>query len=218
MIRHRKFKTFLFLILSITLLSACKRIYAPSEHIPISMDVVGPIDVRNVISIVNDQTKSNLVLVHSTGYANLQKWTDFIVDQLKAELENRGIQIKPNSDIVFKVSVQDAKLYSGTFAGRCILKVLVERHDIAWSKTYEGNCARLQTSIDCAIYRAVEAILGDRGFQKALSREYQEKVEEEAVSEEDVVEKLKQLKEMRDQGLITEEEYQNKKKEILGEF
>ena len=221
MYRSIKLMFSLFLIILIVLSLACSKVLTPHSQIPISMNIVGPIDVRNEVSILNSQTK-RLTLIHASGgfksYANLQQWTDFIIDQLKTELEKRGVQVKADSDIAFKISVQDIKFYQGQFAVRTIIKVLVERSDIAWSRTYEGNCARFSSSIDCSVYRAVEAILGDRGFQKALSREYREKVEEEAASEEDIVEKLKQLKEMKERGLITEEEYQNKKKKILEEF
>jgi hypothetical protein len=223
MVSSPKFFLSWFLILLALLFFACTHVAGPDRQIPVSMDIVGPIIAHNEISLVNNQNKRLELVSSGLGhkcYVNYQQWTEFIVNQLKEELEKRGVKVNPESDIVFRVSVQDLKFYSGTFAARCVVKVLVGRPDIAWSNIYEGNYVSMSDEryMNGATYRAVEAILGDRGFQKALSREYQEKVEEEAVSEEDVVEKLKQLKEMKEKGLITEEEYQNKKKEILEEF
>ena len=46
-------------------------------------------------------------------------------------------------------------------------------------------------------------------------KEYQKDERQNIVDEKSIVKKLERLKEMRDRGLITEEEYQGKKKEIL---
>lgn len=225
MVLSPKFLLSCFLIFLAFMFSACTHVivHSPDEQIPVSMDIVGPIDVRNEVSLVNSQTKK-LELVSSglgfKNYVDYQQWSEFIVNQLREELDKRGVKVSSESDIVFRVSIHDLKFYSGTFAARCVVKVLVERPDIVWSNIYEGNYVSMsgERYMNGAVYRAVEAIIGDRGFQKALSREYQEIVEEESVSEEDVSEKLRQLKKMREEGLITEEEYQTKKKEILEEF
>ena len=83
------------------------------------------------------------------------------------------VQAEPDSDYIFNVSVRDVKLAQGSWATRCIVTVLVERADGQWSNTYEGNNASPASAaraIDGAVYRAVEAIITDRGFRDALSQ------------------------------------------------
>jgi len=92
---------------------------------------------------------------------------------LETELKNRGVQVKPDSEDVFKVRVEHVGLFWGSFATRCIVNVRVEKKDGTWSKTYEGNNASpasLYRAVDGAVYKAVVAIMGDNDFKNAISR------------------------------------------------
>ena len=170
------FTSFLLMVV-IFLISACSHVVFPRGQIPVKMDVVGPIDTTKEISFVNQQTESKLTLIATQGahkyFADFKQWTDLIVDQLEFELKNRGVQVSSSGDYTFNVSVNNARLFWGTWATRCIVNVRVEKSDGAWSKTFEGNNASpasLNRSIDGAVHRAVEAILKDRGFMNALSQ------------------------------------------------
>ncbi len=108
---------------------------------------------------------SNKVLV-------IQYLNSVVSAKKKASGTKEG-QVKPESDYIFNVSVQDAKLIQGAWATRCIVNVLVERDDGIWSHTYEGNNASpasIERAIDGAVYRVVEAIIADRGFRNAISQ------------------------------------------------
>jgi len=91
----------------------------------------------------------------------------------KKVLGIKEVEIEPEGEDVFKVSVQDVRFFQGAWATRCIVDVLVEKGDGTWSKTYEGNNASpvsVERAADGAVYRVVEAIIADRGFRKAISR------------------------------------------------
>ena len=173
----RKPVLILLIVIAPFLFSACSHLMNPRGPIPVKMDVVGAMNVNNAISLQNDVPESKLTLIASRGYhkwyADYSAWTSFIVDHLGTELKNRGVQVNPDSEKIFKVRVEQAGLYWGQFASRCVVNVRVERKDGTWSKSYEGNNASpmsLYRAIDGAVYKAVVAILQDRAFVDAMSR------------------------------------------------
>jgi hypothetical protein len=149
----------------------------PRGPIPVKMDVVGAMNVNKPISVQNDVPDSKLVIIASQGfhkyYADYRVWTSFIVSHLETELRSRGVQVSPDSQDVFKVRIEQAGIYWGSFSTRCVVNVRVERKDGTWSKSYEGNNASpasLYRSIDGAVHEAVVAILQDKDFTNAISR------------------------------------------------
>ena len=170
------FTSFLLMVV-IFLISACSHVVFPRGQIPVKMDIVGPIETTKEISFVNRQTESKLTLIATQGahkyLADFKQWTDLVVDQLESELKNRGVQVNSSGDNTFNVSVDNARLFWGSWATRCIVNVRVEKSDGTWSKTFEGNNtspASINRSIDGAVHRAVEAILKDSGFRNAISQ------------------------------------------------
>jgi len=159
------------------LFSACSHVMIPRGPIPVKMDVVGAMNVNKAISVQNDVPESKLVIIASQGfhkyYADYRVWTSFIVSHLETELRSRGVQVSPDSQDVFKVRIEQAGIYWGSFSTRCVVNVRVERKDGMWSKGYESNNASpasLYRSIDGAVYKAVVAILEDKDFRNAMSR------------------------------------------------
>jgi len=134
-------------------------------------------NVSKAISFENAVPDSKLTLIGSQGfnkwYADYKVWTSFIASHLETEVKNRGVQVTPDSSEIFRVKVEQAGLYWGSFAIRCIVNVQVERKDGTWSKKYEGNNASpatLYRAVDGAVYKAVVAILEDKDFRNAMSR------------------------------------------------
>ena len=166
-----------FLLIFALLFSACSHVVYPRGPIPVTMDVVGPIDTPNEISFVNGVADSKLILIATYGahkyFADFKQWTDLIVDQLETELAKRGVHVKPDGGDIFTVSVENARLFWGTWAIRCIVNVRMEKEDRTWSKTFEGNNtspATLNRAIDGAAYKVVVAIIEDQDFKKAISQ------------------------------------------------
>jgi hypothetical protein len=167
----------LLVVILVFLFSACSHVSIPRGPIPVKMDVVGSMDISKPISFENGMPESKLTLIGSQGfhkwYADYSVWTSFIVSHLEAELKSRGIQVKPDSEEIFKVKVEQVGLYWGSFAIRCVVNVRVERKNGTWSKTYEGNNASpatLYRAVDGAVYKAVVAIMQDKEFINAISR------------------------------------------------
>jgi hypothetical protein len=163
------------LLILALMLAACSHVVFPLTPIPVEMDKVGPINTTKAIALVNGQTESKLTLVTVLGsdkyFADFKQWGDFVVAQLRSELEKRKVQVKPQGDYAFKVSVTNVRFFKGAFAIRCIVNVQLDRSDGKWSKTFEGNNAGgdINRAIDGAVYKAVAAIIGDLDFQRALS-------------------------------------------------
>jgi hypothetical protein len=154
--------------------SGCSHVVYPRGAIPVKMDVVGSMDAKKVVSFINGVTDSKLNLVTTKGsdkyFADYKHWTSSIVSQLEEELRNRGVQVKPESEVGFKVGVESVGLFWGAFATRCIVRVRIEKIDGTWSRTYEGNNAsnHFNRAIDGAAYKVVVAIMGDQDFKNAI--------------------------------------------------
>ena len=163
------------LLILALMLAACSHVVYPLNPIPVEMDKVGPINTTKAIALVNGQTESKLNLVAVQGsdkyFVDFKQWSDFIVTQLGSELAKRKVQVKPQGDYTFKVSVTSVRFFWGAFQVRCIANVQVERSDGKWSKSFEANNsgANINRAIDGAAYKAVAAIIGDPDFQRALS-------------------------------------------------
>jgi hypothetical protein len=170
----RSLKVVLFLLLFALLFSGCSHVVYPRGPIPVKMDVVGSMDAKKTVSFINGVTDSKLTLIATQGtdkyFADYKQWTSSIVSQLESELRNRGVQIKPESEVGFKVGVESVGLFWGAFATRCIVRARVEKTDGTWSRTYEGNNAsnHLNRAIDGAAYKVVVAIMGDQEFRNAM--------------------------------------------------
>jgi uncharacterized lipoprotein YajG len=167
----------LLIVISVFLFSACSHVTIPRGPIPVKTDVVGSMPISKPISFENGVPESKLTLIGSQGYhkwfADYRVWTGFIVSHLETELKSRGVQVKPDSEEIFKVKVEQAGLYWGSFAIRCVVNVRVEKKNGTWSKTYEGNNASpatLYRAVDGAVYKAVVAILQDKEFINAISQ------------------------------------------------
>jgi len=156
------------------LFSGCSQVVHPSGAIAVKMEVIGPMDAKKVLCFTNAVSDSKLTLVATQGnqkyFADYKHWTGSIVSQLEDELRKRGVQVKPESDIGFRVSVESVGLFWGAFSKRCIVRVRAGKIDGTWSKNYEGNHAsdNFDQAIDGAVYKVVVAIMGDQDFRNAI--------------------------------------------------
>jgi hypothetical protein len=175
MFRSKKMILVLFGVTLSLLFSGCSHVTVPRGPIQVKTDVVGALDIPKEISFENGVPESKLTLIGSQGfhkwYADFRVWTSFITNHLETELRSRGVKVTPGSGTPFRVKVEQAGLYWGSFAIRCVVNVRVEKMDGTWSKTYEGNNsspATLYRAVDGAVYKAVVAILGDKDFKNAV--------------------------------------------------
>ncbi len=164
----------LLMVLLALLFSGCSQVVYPKGAIAVKMDVIGSMDAKKVLSFANGVPNSKLTLVATQGnqkyFVDYKHWTDSIVSQLEDEFRKRGVQVKPESDVSFKVSVESVGLFWGAFSQRCIIRVRADKIDGTWSKNYEGNdaSANFSRAIDGAVYKVVVAIMGDQDFRNAI--------------------------------------------------
>jgi hypothetical protein len=164
----------LSMVMSALLLSGCYQVVHPTGTIAVKMEVIGSMDAKKVLSFTGGVPDSKLRLIATQGnqkyFADYKHWTGSIVSQLEGELRKRGVQVKPESDVSFKVSVQSVGLFWGAFSQRCIVRVRVDKTDGTWFKNYEGNDAsdNFDRAIDGAVYKVVIAIMGDQDFRNAI--------------------------------------------------
>ena len=89
---------------------------------------------------------------------------------VEEELRKRGVQVRPESDVNFKVSVESVGLFWGAFSQRCIVRARADKMDGTWSKNYEGNNAsdNFDRAVDGAVYKVVVTIMEDQDFRNAI--------------------------------------------------
>jgi len=164
----------LLMVLLALLFSGCSQVVYPRGAIAVKMDVIGSIDAKKVVSFTNGVPESKLTLVATQGnqkyFVDYKHWTGSIVGQLEDELRKRGVQVRPESDINFKVSVESVGLFWGAFSQRCIVRARADKMDGTWSKNYEGNNAsdNFDRAVDGAVYKVVVTIMEDQDFRNAI--------------------------------------------------
>ncbi|HUL23763.1 MAG TPA: hypothetical protein VLZ10_20070 [Thermodesulfobacteriota bacterium] len=164
----------LLMVLLALLFSGCSQVVYPRGAIAVKMDVIGSMDAKKVISFTNGVPESKLTLVATQGsqkyFVDYKHWTGSIVSQLEDELRKRGVQVRPESDVSFRVSVESVGLFWGAFSQRCIVRARADKMDGTWSKNYEGNNAsdNFNRAIDGAVYKVVVTIIGDQDFRNAI--------------------------------------------------
>jgi hypothetical protein len=172
-------------------------------------------------------------------YVDLYPWTEQIVERLKVELREKGVKISPSGTHTFKVyicNVEPIRARMNFTKSYTHVYIRIEKANGTWTKTYKGTGERLlglggggrgvgdpcysAAILAAGAYNAVEAIIKDNEFKEAISisTAYVGKTTEGVPEKEKIMQKLEYLKEMRAKGLITEDEYQIKKKEILKAF
>jgi len=174
MVKSSKLVFPLLVVLFALVFSGCSHVVYPRGPIAVKMDVVGSMEAKKAVSFANGVADSKLTLVATQGthkyFADYKQWTSSIVSQLEDELKNRGVQVKPESEVGFKVVVESVGLFWGSFSQRCIVRARVEKIDGTWSRTYEGNNASINfnRAIDGAVYKLVVAIMGDQDFKNTM--------------------------------------------------
>jgi hypothetical protein len=174
MLKTSKLVFLLLMVLFALLFSGCSQVIYPRGSIPVKMDVVGSMDAKKVVSFTNGVPDSKLTLIATQGsqkyFVDYKHWSGSIVSQLEDELRKRGVQIKPESEVGFKVAVESVGLFWGAFSQRCIVRARAEKIDGTWSKSYEGNNAsgNFNRAIDGAVYKVVVGIMEDQDFKNAI--------------------------------------------------
>nr|MBC8362522.1 SHOCT domain-containing protein [Candidatus Desulfatibia profunda] len=152
--------------------------------------------------------------------AELHLWTGQLIEILEGELKKRGIKVAPDAEKVLKIKIKDINFYL-PFMGFHVRAWVDFNVDVGgvYSKSFIGRGKSGGTGLraygNAMLWSAVE-ILNDPDIQKYI-REPIEKAITPA-KDDDVEDKLEKLKTLFDKGLITQEEYDSKKTELLEKF
>jgi hypothetical protein len=126
------------------------------------------------------------------------------------ELEKNGVPLSSNAHKTIKVVVTNLEIeghrYSFVFWAHLDLE----------AETGDGNICKLRVSNSGGTMHRASGGAITRGIAELLNnRDIISYIQGTSVEEKDPYRKLEKLKQMRDGGLITEDEYNNKKNEIL---
>jgi len=167
------------------------------------------------IVITNNQPNTDNVLIMKGKmvFANLNQWTELTIEILKFEFLDNNIYVSYDSNKRLSLSIINAQVTQEFGVMRANLDLNVVTGG-GFKKTYRITNTGLDIwrACGCAITRAVATMLNDDMILSYIGGK------ESQFPKERAVDKLKQLNEMRDKKLITQEEFDEKKKEILDEF
>jgi len=205
----------LILLLFISSISGCTFHITPTE-IPMKPGMVMQrYESLDPIAITNNQPNTdNVVIVKGKMvFANLNQWTELAIEILKTEFLDNNIYVSYDSNKKLFLSIINAQVTQEFGVMRANLELnVVAGGD--FKKTYRITNTGLDIWRACGggITRAVATMLNDDMILSYIEGKESQPQKKRAVD------KLKQLNEMRDNKLITQEEFDEKKKEILDEF
>lgn len=146
-------------------------------------------------------------------YVDFNEVNKIAIDLIKNELIKNDIPLSKDAQKIIKFTTTNIEweYWAGGFVTGTYMDFQIETAD-GYKKKYrvqDGSQVHLERAVGGAITRAAEKVLQD---EKILSYIQNSKVPK---GDKDSTFKLEKLKLLRDRGLITEDEYNEKKKEIL---
>ena len=211
---HRPYFPLIFLLFVLSVYG-CTYYITPTE-VPMQHGmVVHRYESVDPIAITNNQRNTDYIVIMKGKmlYANLNEWTELAIEILKSEFLENNIYVSYDSTKKLFLSVLNAQVMQEIVVVRANLELEVVTGG-GHKKTYRITNTGVDIRKACggAITKAVAAMLNDEIILSYIEGN------DRQPSEERTIEKLKQLKEMRDNLFITQEEYDKKKKEIIDEL
>lgn len=211
--------TILVLFLSV-MASGCVAAYQPRPD-TFNLEPITEFTSPVTISILNTQTDT-VDHVHLTNIAtsfsgNKKSWTDTAVEITKRELTARGATVLDGEQRKLELSIVAIEGEAGFSLLRYITRLKVKTGS-GYENTYIGNNsspATVYRAADGAVMRAVAAMLKDPVIVKYISSKNVLTKYEPDEKEINPYKSLEQLKILFDKGVLTQDEYANKKTEIL---
>jgi len=225
-------KFFVVFGMLIITISGCGPRYVVPDRLPMKDGFIEDFHSDVAIQLVNANTAEDIIPTGKRLFDNkdskcgkiecaeLHLWTGQLIEILEEELKKRGIKVAPDAEKVLKIKIKDINFYLPfmAFHVRTWIKFNVDVGGI-YSKSLIGRGKSGGTGLRAygnAILWSVVEILNDPDIQKYI-REPTEKAIT-PVKGDDVGAKLEKLKALFDKGLITQEEYDRKKTELLEKF
>ena len=194
--------------------------------------------------MVSDYQVDQPITIENTQRSNeaLTAWTGAVVDFLSEELSRRGASVTDDAAAVISVEVTDTyqNFFYAYWAYKCCVSFSATTGD-EFERAFrvcDVSGSDLQRACNFCVTKAVAEILDDRHVRTyltskqgafkpergpALPAETSDITDGRAGSGEQpadrsVAERLRVLKELHEEGVVTDEEYESKKLEVLREF
>jgi len=221
MINYKYCITVLFLLV----LGGCTHHYTPDPS-TFKLDKTSQFTSTNAIALLNSNTSTEEVIFfqkdNNKFYGDYKKWTDAAIQITEVELVKRGMSVVKNTQAQLRLSIEKVDAHLGWVA-KCKVWLKVETGD-GYIKTYIGDNtspATLWRAVDGAVMRAVAEMLRDKSLIAYLvsgRSDVVSKKSSSSIDKDESFNKLTNLKKLLDNGIITEEEFNKKKTEILNKY
>lgn len=199
-----KFTLFVFGVL---LLGGCTYNVHP---LPMKEGMVKNFESQFPINIINTQDAGVIKIDGGMGdKVNLHKTTDAAIALFREELGKRGVEFKEDSGRSLSVSIDDIHVRLGFWMSRCIAFLSVETGDGFKGSFSHYDLSGIAPNIACnfAVTKVVAAALNDQNIHNYIT--------DGSSSDTSNQEKLIELKRLLDIGLLTNDEYDKKRKNII---
>ena len=212
-------KLILALIFSIVA-SGCAKTYQPSSD-TFRVEPITEFTSPVTISIINTQTDTvdrvHLRNMVTTFSGNMKSWTDTAIEITKRELTARQATILDGEQRRLELSIISIEGEAGFSAIRYITRLKVKTGS-GYEAVYTGDNrspATVYRAADGAVMRAVSAMFRDPVILKYITSSKVLTKHEPEEHETSPYELLEKLKALFDKGILTKDEFTNKKREIL---
>ncbi|MBL7073046.1 MAG: hypothetical protein ISS33_04630 [Candidatus Omnitrophica bacterium] len=152
-------------------LSGCATAMHPGSGMKISTSHISSFSEPHSVKLINDQLDKTPLKFFRWFTADLNEWTQFLIDELSEELEKRGVEVSPSSPNKLKVKIVEMTSAESVAAIRMFITVVLSTPDNSWSKEIKVNESSAWTAgraLGGAIYRANEKILKDREIMNKM--------------------------------------------------
>jgi len=156
---------------ALLVLSGCATPLHPGSGMNISTDIVGPFSGEYSVELINNQADKTQHKFFRNFTADLNEWTQFLIDELSEELEKRGVEVTPESPNKFMVRVVELKSAESFAAIRMFITVSLSNNDNSWSKEIVANESSGMSAgraLGGVIYRANEKMLKDQEIMNRM--------------------------------------------------
>lgn len=176
------------------------------------------------IALVNGQPSTEPVPFSKGLHANLNAWTDVAIGMAEREITQRGLTVAKDATKSLTLSLTSAQTNFGFVMITSQIEMNVKTSE-GYTATYTGQdksamAGNPRRQMDTALARVVAEMLNDPKIISFLSngRAGADAPKQDAPMQktDDIYTELKKLKELLDAGIITRDEFDARKKKILG--
>lgn len=218
-------KNTMMLLMGVAVLcmGGCGTTYYQPNALPV--EGVMAFSAKGSIALINGQPSTEPIPFVQGQHANLNAWTDIAISMAERELSQRGLAVSKDATKSLTMWITSAKTDIGLVMFNTQI-VMNARTSGGYTATYTGRDKSAMfgnpgRQMDTALARVVAEMLNDPKIVSFLSdgRGLAEEPKQDAPVQktDDIYTELRKLKKLLDDGIITQAEFDAKKKKILGD-